>query len=141
MAEDALKLIWDGLTEFNASLGEFGERVQSAGQRIVVKAGALLIRNAQANFEGSHPKGQPHVGGDKPNVVTGYLRRSITMTPVIRTGIGEYSTTVGPTAIYGRAVELGLRNGMKYPYFQPAVELTQPLIAAIAEEEWAAAVG
>lgn len=128
-----------GLTELNAAIDRITASAAEAAKVTVGTAAAMLTGAAQANFEGSHKKGQPHVGGSKPNVVTGYLRRSIRFTPPARLGMFEYSSQIGPTAIYGRAVELGYaaRNMRPHPYFDPAVREVTPRLPAIATAAWA----
>lgn len=128
-----------GLPELFAAIDRITVEAADVAKRIVTTAGADTVREAQANFEGSHAKGQPHVGGDRPNVVTGMLRRSIRYTPPERLGMFEYSTQVGPTTVYGRAVELGYaaRNVRPHPYFEPAANHALERITATAEAEWA----
>ena len=131
--------VWKGIKESTAKLEGMARDVDAAGREIVVKGAALVITYAQQNFAGAHAKGQPHIetsnGG--PNIVTGDLRRSIIMDPIVRLGFSEYMTQIGPTMVYGRAVELGLKNGANYPYFGPAVEKAMPEIDAISAETWA----
>lgn len=117
-------MVWDGLKQLSDWVKTQSEATDNAVREAVAKSAALTVKDAQANFEGSHKKGQPHVGGTKPNVVTGNLRRSIIMQPIVRTGLASYSTSVGPTAIYSRAVELGLRQApaIHYPFFQPGAQ-------------------
>lgn len=128
-----------GLSELNAAIDRITAEATEVARTIVTTAGADTVREAQGNFEGSHKKGEPHVGGDKPNVVTGNLRRSIRYTPPERLGMFEYSTQVGPTTVYGRAVELGYaaRNVRPHPYFTPAAAHALERITATAEAEWA----
>lgn len=138
---------WVGIPEFNAALKRIGDKADLASREVVAKSAALLIRNAQHNFAGSHKKGQPHVGGDLPNVVTGDLRRSIKMDPVTRLGPTSYVTRVGPRMIYGRRVELGYTGGTgpgqqasrAYPYFEPALASSMVDFSSIAKSAWAKA--
>lgn len=65
-----------------------------------------------------------NVGGP-PNVATGNLRRSINYRQT-RKGFGTYEIIAGPTAIYGRHVELGGPNwkrGINYPYVAPTAKM------------------
>lgn len=116
-------------------------QADATSRTIVTKAAALVEKTAKGNFQGAHRRGQPHVGPMQPNIVTGNLRRSITHTRVARSGPFTWSTEVGPTAIYGRRVELGGTFGNNttrpFPYFGPAVDATQSQIAELAAAEWA----
>lgn len=113
-----------GVGDLRAAFAQLAQGVDLAAQENVKQLASKLIKDAQANFSGSHPKGQPHVpnGENFPNIVTGTLRRSIQGGPIHRVGPGAYTTTVAPTARYGRRVELGLAPTGAYPYFGPAVK-------------------
>lgn len=129
---------WVGLDAFHEAFARMGAGVDVAARRNVTEATAYLIREAQSNFEGSHKKGAPHVGGAKPNVVTGNLRRSIVGSGVRHDLMGGYTNTVGPTAKYGRRVELGMPGmGGAYPYFGPAAKTIRGRMAGIAAANWA----
>lgn len=134
---DSFSAAWVGSQALSAKLRQMQAEADRTPRLILAKSSAVVIHAAQENFEYSHAKGEPHVGGDKPNIVTGYLRRSIRNSGIVRLGFADYATKVGPTAVYGRAIELGLRNGAKYPFFGPAVESTHPELEAIQDEAWA----
>lgn len=127
---------WHGIPELKAALHEHAAGADKAAKVTVVRGGALATKLAQANFQGHHRAGQPHVGGNQPNIVTGYLRRSIRMTPVIRLGFSSYMTRIGPNAIYARAVELGLHGHAGYPYFTPAAVEVRLKMPSIAFQSW-----
>jgi hypothetical protein len=128
---------WSGLKEVQAAIVDVGKQVDLAAAANVKEASARLIKDAQANFSGSHKKGEPHVGGSQPNIVTGNLRRSIMADSLTHGAMGIYSTTVGPTLKYGRRVELGLAPTGAYPYFGPAAAKLRTEMAAIAVANWA----
>jgi hypothetical protein len=130
---------WQGIGISEAKLREMAAGANAGAKLIVAKGASLVIRYSQDRFQGAHAKGQPHIGGtgSGPNVVTGDLRRSIVMDSIMQIGLAHFATTVGPTMVYGRAVELGLRNGANYPYFHPGVEKALPEIEAISTEVWA----
>ena len=136
MAEDGFSAIWEGIRGFGEAMDRIAEQAAEASKEIVARSAAVVEAAAKANFEGAHKKGQPHVGGDRPNVVTGTLRRSIRSTPIVQVGRGAYSTTVGPSTVYARRVELGYRGSRAYPYFSPAARKVQPQLEAIAAETW-----
>lgn len=129
--------VWSGLSEVRGAAAKAMAAVDAAAQANVNQGSAYLIKAAQANFSGSHRKGEPHQGGPLPNVVTGNLRRSIIAGGIRRDGPGAYRNSVGPTAVYGRRVELGKNGRGAYPYFGPAVAQTRRELAAIAGANWA----
>lgn len=100
--------------------------------------GAMLARNemmsrliqlAQKEIKGDRRNvGYPAMPGEPPMNVTGNLRRSI-RGQKIRLGFASYAAIVGPTIIYGRAVEMGnpynpptWQNGQRFPYMKPAFQ-------------------
>jgi hypothetical protein len=141
---------WIGISEAIAALASMDKRVDAASMVTTVQVSAEVEARAKANFVGSHRRGQPHISNgppDRPNIVTGTLRRSIRSTPMVRLA-GGYSSTVGPTVVYGRRVELGFKgtdslgrnyNQPGYEYFGPAVKEVRVRAHEIAITNWAAA--
>jgi hypothetical protein len=138
---------WLGLSEFENAMTKVARDADLASKAIVAKSAAVVIKTAQANFEGArkwvsgsrggrHMFPARHVGGDRPNVVSGDLRRSIKADPIIRFGLAHYATRVGPRVAYGRRVEFGLHGSPGYPFFNPAVEESRPELARIAADTW-----
>ena len=129
-----------GLAGLEAALTRGAAQADLAARANVQVAAATLIREAQANFEGEHKRHQPHVpnSGGYPNVVTGTLRRSIQSDGLRTLGPALYSTKVGPTTKYGRAIELGNPHSHSgaYPYFGPAVRRVRGKIGSIAALNW-----
>lgn len=82
-----------------------------------------LIQLAKEEIQGKRPKGQVATSGKPPMNRTGNLRRSIRGEKYDR-GFAKYEAIVGPTMIYGRAVEMGgaptWTRGQKFPYMSPA---------------------
>jgi phage gpG-like protein len=82
-----------------------------------------LIQLAKAEIVGRRPKGERATSGKPPMNRTGNLRRSI-RGEKYNVGFAKYEAIVGPTIIYGRAVELGgaptWTKGQKFPYMSPA---------------------
>jgi hypothetical protein len=82
-----------------------------------------LIQLAKAEIVGKRPKGQVATSGQPPMNRTGNLRRSI-RGEKYNVGFAKYEAIVGPTMIYGRAVEMGgaptWTKGQKFPYMSPA---------------------
>jgi hypothetical protein len=133
---------WDDLGRVLAAMPADIDRAA----KIVVTQSALLIEaEAKRNFIGSHSRREPHVGGNRPNVATGMLRRSILTVGPTSPAQGEWTAQVGPTAVYGRRVELGYPGGAgrgrqrtrPFPYLRPAVESSTWQIRSIALAQWA----
>lgn len=141
---------WTGVNEAIAAFREMDKRVDAASFVSVVQVGAEVEARAKQNFVGAHKAHERHVQNgppERPNIVTGTLRRSIRSTPIVRLA-GGYTSTVGPTTEYGRRVELGFKGtdsrGRNYaqpafPYFGPAVKEVRVRAREIALTNWAAA--
>lgn len=125
-----------GLSEINAAFDKIMAETAAASRAIVAESALVVEKKAKGNFSGVHKRGQPHVGGDQPNVVTGTLRRSIGNDGIHADGLTGASTRVGPRTIYGRRVELGYQGSKGYPYFSPAVRDTREEVLAIARRRW-----
>lgn len=84
---------------------------------------AAAIQLAQNEIRGRRMPGERATPGAPPKNRTGTLRRSIRGEKTKR-GFADYKAVVGPTVVYGRAVELGgARNwpsGLRFPYMAPA---------------------
>jgi hypothetical protein len=127
---------WLGMDAFYKSIERVATQADQASKKIVTQSAALVTRASQDNFEGAHKRGKPHVGGNKPNIVSGDLRRSIGADPVTRLGLSEYATKVGPRIVYGRAIELGYLTRRAFPYFTPAVTKVTPELEELATTIW-----
>lgn len=139
----------EGLEAFSRAVAAMQRRIDGAGRGIVAEGLAVVERAAKGNFEGSHPPGFPHVGGSKPNVVTGNLRRSIRSTPARRAGVASWEGETGPTTVYGRRIELGYPGGgtgpghqrtRPFPYLKPAADDSHKRLQAVAVKRWARAI-
>ncbi|MGN6724113.1 MAG: hypothetical protein ACTHJM_16015 [Marmoricola sp.] len=129
-----------GLGDLEAALTRGMGQAALAARSNVELLALDLIKEAQANFSGSHAKGRPHISSANgyPNVVTGTLRRSIQSDGIKAIGPAIYSTRVGPSTVYARAIELGnprSRSGA-YPYFGPAAKRVRAKAGAIATANW-----
>lgn len=138
-----------GIAEVEAAFDRILKDVEQANRDIVAESAALVENRIKSNFQGSHRRGEPHTGGDKPNVVTGTLRRGVRHTPIVRDGVAGAMTTLGPTSVYGRRVELGFvgtdsrgRNYHQppYAYFGPGVDETRAALPEIARRRWSRAI-
>jgi hypothetical protein len=130
-----VSISWSGIDAFQKALNKVIARADLASREIVASGAALVERQAKSNFQGSHKPGQPHVGGDQPNIVSGDLRRSVGAEPITRSGPGEYATKVGPRMVYGRAVQLGYRTQRAFPYF-PSQEQVKAQLAELSARTW-----
>lgn len=136
----ASSVIWHGVHELEAALTKTVERVQAVS-KTAVGEGAHLVEAAmkqRAGEGGRHKKGTPTPAtqGSGPAVVSGTLRRSIRVSPVIPYGISGYSAKVGPTVKYGRRVELEF----DYPYAKPGLEEVLPRLREVYARAWGAAI-
>lgn len=134
-----------GLPEFEAALRKVAAGADEAARTAITQTAALVEKRAKENFVGAHTKRQAHVGGDKPNVVTGTARRGIRSGKVERHSLADYSLQVGPTARYSRRLELGWTDDdgtrghqvtRAFPFFTPAVKDTGPEAREIAASTW-----
>lgn len=139
MSED---LKWD-TKAFEASLEQIVGLADNAARQFIYWGSMELIRGAQGNFSGFHAKGEPHVPNSNnfPNVVTGQLRRSISMDSISRLGVANYATMVAPRMNYGRRVELGYKGSSGYPYFTPAYNKVIPALSVMANLAWSQILG
>lgn len=138
-----------GVDAFLAGVEKQVAAFDVAARATATEAAAWVEAEAKGNFVGSHRRGEPHVGGPRPNVVTGNARRSITHEPIRRVGVAAYYTRVGPTAVYGRRLQLGWpgpSDGLPghqvtkpYPYMPDAYEV-QAHLSEIAQRNWRRAV-
>jgi hypothetical protein len=106
--------------------------VRLATSRVAAEAESKIKNKIQPVYNDGHKRADgrttdARVGGP-PMTRSGELRASI-ISNVTRKGFGSYTAIIGPTIIYGRAVELGAPNwktGVRYPYITPAMrELSQ----------------
>jgi len=99
-----------------------------------------LIQLAKAEIVGRRPKGERAISGQPPMNRTGNLRRSI-RGEKYNVGFAKYEAIVGPTMIYGRAVELGgaptWTKGQKFPYMSPAYAKFRLLAPRIVQKHMA----
>ena len=156
---------WTGISEAIAALRAWGDREEAATVVGVGDAGSHYKRMAIGAFQGAHAPGFPHDGGERPNRASGHLQESITPSPIAMTGRGRYEILVGPTAIYGRIIELGGhitpqdapilswfspwlgRQVSKHsvtldgwPYMKPALNAFIPRMTSIFEDQWEGAI-
>ena len=148
----------EGMPKFSASIEKKILEASIAAKAFVTIGGQIVVRNARRQFttvvsdsEGNQSiaaKGSRngrlvrrgrHIGaaGGPPHIRSGYLARSIQTKEIREVGRGAWSSKTGPTAAYGRRVELGFRGtdslGRTYndphpfhPYLKPGLEMSAP---------------
>lgn len=143
---------WGGVDEAKAGLDAIRERLHAATPKIVSEGAEYVQREAQNNM-----------GGPGPKVITGALKRSITLTEPTQSGKG-WKAQVAPHVVYGRIQELGGTivpkrarmlswvggDGVRRfarsvtlpprPYLRPAVDSSQEAIQQIAVKRWGDAI-
>lgn len=143
------QIFFEGLEAALAKITELVVKQNAATRTATAKALHVVEREIKTNLSrGSHRKGEPtgSLPGEPPDLVTGNLRRSITVTGPDPVGAVSWAGKVGPTAVYGRIQELGGVTGAHgshlpaRPYVEPALDRVQPEIARIFYEAWASAI-
>jgi Bacteriophage HK97-gp10, putative tail-component len=131
--ESALGFIWEGVSAFKDAIDRIVAKAGDTAEQIVTEGGHLVEAAAKA----------------RAPVVTGTLRRSITVAEITPIGAGGWMSTTGPTTAYGRRIELGFhgvdRIGRHYnqgghPYLSPALLEVGSQLQDLADSRWAAAL-
>lgn len=142
---DGVEMSLTGVDEWMKALDLIVARATAAALEIVTGGAQLVVREAMSSFQGSHARGQPHVGGAAPNVVTGTTRRSIRMISASATGPGSAAAFVGPTVRWGRRLEKGFDGRDKlgrvyqqrpYPFMTPGLQRARAAYLALARDTW-----
>lgn len=139
MITSNLKLVRDSVTKATKSIDE-GAR--NARDEMMM----TLIQLSKEEIKGRRAKGEKATAGEPPMNRTGNLRRSIRGEKITK-GFAKYEAIVGPTIIYGRAVELGGNfaprswkgtSAMRgFPYMAPAFKKFQVIAPAIVRKNLA----
>lgn len=140
-------IILRGVERFAAGCDLKVTQMRAATRQATAKALHLLERRAKENLaRSSHRLGEPtsSLPGDPPALVSGNLRRSITVTGPTAVTASTWKGQVGPTAVYGRVQELGGDTGRATlparPYMDPALRDTLTEIQAIFARAWTEAI-
>lgn len=140
-------IILRGVDRFIAAVDEKTMQMRRATAAATAKALHLIERRAKQKLgEKSHRRGTPTPSqpGEPPALITGNLRRSITVTGPEPLTANTWRGQVGPTAVYGRVQELGGPTGRGVlparPYLEPSYEELKDEIKAIFREAWTAAI-
>lgn len=134
-----LKLVRGKVTEYTKEVNEGARKARDEMM-------AALIQLSKEEIKGRRPKGDKAVAGQPPMNRTGNLRRSI-RGEKFQKGFAKYEAIVGPTIIYGRAVELGGNYSPPswrgtsavrgFPYMAPAFKKFQVVAPAIVRKHLA----
>ncbi len=121
-----------GLGALNAALEGLAASLNAATRSATAKASHLVEQEIKTTLgTSSHSRGTPtpSAPGEPPSLVTGTLRRSITVDGPHPLGLGRWESQIGPTAVYGRIQELGGVTGRggatvlpPRPYVQPSFD-------------------
>lgn len=131
---------------FTALFAEIEAAGQAKARTALSRIADAVERQAKINAgSGAHSYGTPTPArpGSGPAIISGTLRRSLTHSPIVFTGVG-WETKVGtgggqfppyggsrtPSSKYGMYLEKGmLRNGAAYPFLSPAVRFARTVVA------------
>jgi len=135
MISTNLKLVRKSLQTAEKNIGQGAENLANEAMNILIQLSKEQIQGRRGKT--SDGKWEKATAGQPPMNRTGNLRRSI-RGQKRKTGFAKYEVIVGPTIIYGRAVELGDRyapNSWKgtsamagFPYMAPAFRQFAPLL-------------
>jgi hypothetical protein len=134
MIKTNLKLVRESLQSAENNIGKGAENLAK-------EAMSILIQLSKEQIVGKRPKvngvWEKATAGQPPMNRTGNLRRSI-RGQKRKVGFAKYEVIVGPTMVYGRAVELGNEyappswrgtTAMKgFPFMAPAFKQFQPIL-------------
>ncbi|MGW2692327.1 hypothetical protein ACWC3Y_10750 [Streptomyces sp. NPDC001296] len=118
-----------GVTELGEALERLGAQLSSATKAATAQASHLVEREIKQTLAtSSHRRGTPTPSspGEPPSLVTGTLRRSITVDGPHPLALGRWEAQIGPTAVYGRIQELGGVTGRGGATVLPARPYVQP---------------
>jgi len=92
-----IKVKINGISDLTSAIDRIKSQIDEATKLATIQSGTKVQAYAVSAFN-TPPA---------PNTRTGNLQRSIKSDPVVHQGIGRYSITVGPRAVYARIQELG----------------------------------
>lgn len=135
----------DGLARLQERLAQAATRIEVATHEATRVAASIIETEIKSQLRtSSHPRRTPtpSAPGSPPSLVSGTLMRSIAIEGPAG-GLGVYTATIGPTAIYGRIQELGGAAGRGHrvhlparPYVDPGWENARPLVEAAYLTAW-----
>ena len=154
-------IILRGVEKFIAAVDMKTDQMRAATMKATAKALHLIEKRAKENLGLlTHRLGTPTPSGpgEPPALITGNLRRSITVAGPVTLTPNTWSGQVGPTAVYGRIQELGGEVSSQHtsmvmagvagsgitlparPYLRPAFEASEVEIRAIFQAAWTEAI-
>jgi hypothetical protein len=129
-----LKLVRQSLDKMESNIGQGAENLATEAMSILIQLSKEQIKGKRGKTDGVWDKA---TAGQPPMNRTGNLRRSI-RGQKRKVGFAKYEVIVGPTMVYGRAVELGAEyappswrgtTAMKgFPFMAPAFKQFQPML-------------
>jgi hypothetical protein len=128
-----------GVSEFRAAIDASIARQLAATRKATATAAHLVETRAKEHLtESSHPRGTPtpSLPGHPPALVSGTLRRSVRVEGPTTVDGTSFTASVGPTAVYGRAQELGDGPLPARPFLTPALQYADADITALYEAAW-----
>lgn len=141
-----MDILWEGMSEFRAALDAIVARQLAASREALTLSAHEVERQAKAQLsQTSHPKRTPTPSrpGDPPSLVSGALRRSVTVKGPTAVGPQSWEAQVGGTVVYARIQELGGTTGRGHmtelpprPYMKPALDAAQEFIAEAFRKAW-----
>lgn len=122
-------MIITNLKQVRQALEKAGANMDEGARNARDEMMLALIQLSKEEIKGRRPEGQKATSGIPPMNRSGNLRRSI-RGEKFRKGFASYSAIVGPTIVYGRAVEIGGQWAPRswkgtsamagFPYMKPA---------------------
>lgn len=138
-----------GVRELLGAFTRMGAQLDAASIAATTAAAHLVEERIKTQLGAtSHERGTPTPAapGSPPSLVTGTLRRSVSVTGPNHSGEGWVSE-VGPTAVYSRVQDMGGVTGRGHrtrlparPYVRPAYESAVGEIGGIFREAWSRAL-
>ncbi len=141
-----------GVAQLNMAMERLALSLNRATAKATGHAAHLLEREIKKELStSSHSRGTPTPSspGEPPSLVTGTLRRSISVKGPHPLGVGRWEAQIGPTAVYGRIQELGGVTGRRSaatlparPYVTPAFRrlAATGALARVYHSAWRAAI-
>lgn len=124
-----------GVAQLNMAIERMALSLNRATGTATGHAAHLLEREIKKELsKSSHSRGTPTPSspGEPPSLVTGTLRRSISVKGPHPLGMGRWEAQIGPTAVYGRIQELGGVTGRRSAATLPARPYVTPAFRRLA---------
>lgn len=135
----------DGLAKLQQRITQAAAQLSVATAEATKVAASIVEREMKNQLRTtSHQRGTltPSAPGSPPSLISGTLMRSIAVEGPTG-GLGVYTASIGPTAIYGRIQELGGFTGRGHrvhlparPYVDPGWNAARPLVEAAYLTAW-----